>query len=693
MPQEIYNEGRVVGLSAWEIFLRNSLGNGVPENEIPDENKWLASMIGSGASMILRVPQGTAAGIKDFPLPQGSNLSAAGLIVANPFIGTCSWDETNTWANKVISYGPLIQNDGDASPSNTDVPPQVDTIADYTDYRNSLAEFLKIPEGIVYTSEANWIARAETNSQPFTGTGEQTTFVLQYDALEIISVYEDETSTTDYTYEEATHSIVFDEAPESGTNIVVTYRYDAPGNPEKDIDPNFNNSSTVVRLYVTATLTNDVLILLTGFTNKRILQSLSGFATETSEGYSFGGSTDIEHNEWADGGMLGPEIIPWASKIVFSVPSSAYSLITSLKRTLPSDIAYEGTDPSYEIDGISIYKVKDSKVRANSIIDFNSIDLDDYYKQHYSSSTLPISVSEVTLGSSDSSNTLVAWYPGMTAAQIQNEASQSEPSNANFFPPALYAAKVTASGPNTLIPLDTAAPGTVKGFTNSTEAYNYKTQMPNNFAIYNNTSTNTFAFVKGGDNNVNNWSSTAVLTYLGSAPTGNAQARLTVGSVSANFVALSDTTGTSYDLTGSSPNVIVKGPAENIAWSDLLQALYEGKKIDVLGTKLHNVGRELQSNNTIGINKLDEGTIDNTLTGVASNKVVVRSGGASPYDIEITADKNGTENDTNLAKFKAGSSVKVGTQFIEFNNGLRLYISSTAPTGPIPDGSIGIGWE
>lgn len=25
-------------------------------------------------------------------------------------------------------------------------------------------------------------------------------------------------------------------------------------------------------------------------------------------------------------------------------------------------------------------------------------------------------------------------------------------------------------------------------------------------------------------------------------------------------------------------------------------------------------------------------------------------------------------------------------------NGIRLYISSTAPTGDIPDGSIGVGW-
>ena len=30
--------------------------------------------------------------------------------------------------------------------------------------------------------------------------------------------------------------------------------------------------------------------------------------------------------------------------------------------------------------------------------------------------------------------------------------------------------------------------------------------------------------------------------------------------------------------------------------------------------------------------------------------------------------------------------------YIEMKNGVRLYISSTAPTGSIPDGSVGVGW-
>ena len=52
-------------------------------------------------------------------------------------------------------------------------------------------------------------------------------------------------------------------------------------------------------------------------------------------------------------------------------------------------------------------------------------------------------------------------------------------------------------------------------------------------------------------------------------------------------------------------------------------------------------------------------------------------------------------NGTNLATCDSGTSIKTGTEFVEFSNGLRLYISNTAG-GPavanVPVGSIGIGW-
>ena len=159
MPQEIYNEGRVVGLSAWEIFKRQALGNGVSENDIPNEREWLASMVGSGASMILRIPSGTQAGINDFELPSGSSLSAAGIIIANPFIGTCEYDESigaANWAKKVTSYGPLILNNQEhyPNPQHTEEVPEIPGDTDYSSYINSINEFSKITDGIVYIKNA-----------------------------------------------------------------------------------------------------------------------------------------------------------------------------------------------------------------------------------------------------------------------------------------------------------------------------------------------------------------------------------------------------------------------------------------------------------------------------------------------------------------------------------------------------------
>ena len=46
----------------------------------------------------------------------------------------------------------------------------------------------------------------------------------------------------------------------------------------------------------------------------------------------------------------------------------------------------------------------------------------------------------------------------------------------------------------------------------------------------------------------------------------------------------------------------------------------------------------------------------------------------------------------NVATTKLQGIDSTDTNYIEMGNGVRLYISSTAPTGTIPDGSIGVGW-
>lgn len=599
MPQEIYNEGRVVGYSAWEIFMREALNNGVPPESIPDEHEWLASMIGSGASMILKIPANTAAGVHDYPLPLDSNLTAAGVIIASPFLGSCEFDASG-WAKKVTSYSPIIQNDSTNYPTSSAVP--FDSNYNNEVYKESLSEFIKITDGIVFTDNAKWI---QTES----------------------------------------------------------------GAPYEDINPNFNESTTTVRLYINTTTSYETYILLTGFNNKRILQAVSGYAVE-SEGHSVGGSADTDNNNWPDGGMLGPEIIPWASKIIFAVPSSTYYLLNALTRTIPSDTSYTAKT----VGGIEFKNVT-TTVKTNSLVDLNSINLVDYYTVHSAdfsgTPTLQENVTAAALGNNESYNTIVAWYPGMTAARIKAATDSS-----NIFPPAVYATQVTSTGTKTLVPLDTAAPGTVKCFENSTQAYNYKQWMPDNYAIYHNPTTNMFSFVTNSSN-PSEWIGTSKLEYLsGDYP----KTKLTVGTMQTQMISLTNSSGTPYGnngvLDGSGGNIATTAP-RTLIWDDMLKSLKANKAINILGTKLTSFATELNTNNTIGIT--------NTTTEIGSAKFTITGSNS----VNFTAVSSGG---TKMAKLGDNMSIKSGTDFVEFSNGLRIYISKTAPTGTIPEGSIGIGW-
>lgn len=709
MPQAIYNEGRVVGLSAWEIYKRQALGSGVPEAEIPNEHQWLTAMIGSGASMILKIsatdPVMSKKGVHDFELPVGSSLSAAGVIVANPFVGTGTLGDGTGWIQKIESYGPLILNDDTSHPSTSSVPY---SNAYVSAMKDNISEFVKIIDGIVYTKQATWIPRAIEEPHAFIGDGTKTEFPFgSYQIIHVdsVTINGDVVPDTDYTVDTTStpNTITFNTAPEDDTTIMVYYKRVASGDPAEDIDPDFNTSTTVVRLWLDADIKHDLYILFTGFTNKRILQGLSGSATVDEDGYAIGGSCDtyidsetlIARNDWQNGGMLGPEIIPWASKIVFSVPSFAYTLAMSLIRTIPMDKTGMNL-PSYTIpdDGLNFGGIKIKKnsiggtIKSNAILDFNSIDLLDYYSAHaseFAPNTNPVlyeSAPEVSLGAADSQNEIVAWYPGMDATQINAELDKATPVKDNFFPPAIYASQITASGRQTLVPLDVAAPGTIKGFTDATQAYNYKQLMKNNFALYHDTANNTMSFVVPNEENPQNWLGLAKLEYLYDTstdpkPTGRVQ--LDVGSKSAQLLALTKPDKTLYDLTGPNGTVPV-GPSGNLTWQSLVSALAQEKTVDVLGTDLHNIGTEMLQSNTIGVT--------NTISTVGAN--VLRLTGATPINMQPSVSNNSA-----MVTLDSGTSLKSGTEFIEFSNGLRLYISDRVggpDTANVPIGSIGIGW-
>lgn len=616
MAQEIYNEGRVLGFSAWEIFVREALDSGMSPEDIPDEQEWLTAMIGSGASMVLNIAAGTSAGIHDYELPAGSKLAASGTIIASPFIGNCEWDTVSNFAKKVTSYGALINNTGSSYPSSGSVPPAPGASITYADadYRNCVSEFVKITDGIVYLKTATWV--------------------------------------------------------NSVTSVP----------PKKDIDPNYGSSKTVVRLYISSEIAYDTHIILTGFNNKCILRALAGFATGNG-----GGSADttldagnVPKNGWFNGAMMGPGITPWATKIVFTLPSSAYSLLNSLNRTIPLGITSNTiTKGDYQLTNLV-----NGSVKTNSVIDYNSIELTTYYDVHlneFVGQVAPViqeNVTDVNLGANESYNTIVAWYPGMTASEIASASG-----NAKFFPPAIYGAKVTATGEQTLVPLDVAAPGTIKAFNDPTQAYNYTQILPNNYAVYHNPTTNMYSFVINNEPDPTKWIGAARLRYL-TTPV----VQLDVAATTTKLVSLTASDGSDLNTSGSSGEITAAGGGpRKLNWNDLKESLASNKSVNVLGTRLYAAATELSANNKLGVD-----TANNQIAEIGATKITVNPGSTG---VSITTMTSGAVSPTPIAKFASGTSLRSGTNFIEFNNGLRLYIATSEPAATdVPVGSIGIGW-
>jgi len=100
---EIYNEGRVVGYSAEEIF--NKLFRALyPNDELPTTKEWLSAGMGMGASFALHINKATDdRSIVTYTLPGSSDatnlkgLSGRYLIVATPIFGTVISSDDTKW--------------------------------------------------------------------------------------------------------------------------------------------------------------------------------------------------------------------------------------------------------------------------------------------------------------------------------------------------------------------------------------------------------------------------------------------------------------------------------------------------------------------------------------------------------------------------------------------------------------------
>lgn len=163
MPKILYNEGRVVGYSAYELYVKHALSID-PNREPASELEWLSSSIAMGSSMLLRVGTDNTKGphAVEIPFPNNTILCAANTIIGSFFIGKGyipegTADNKYIWPTKVIDYGKLISNTDASSPA-TSIPPTPVTSMkeDWSkEDRTRLKEYMKIIDGIII-QPGNW---------------------------------------------------------------------------------------------------------------------------------------------------------------------------------------------------------------------------------------------------------------------------------------------------------------------------------------------------------------------------------------------------------------------------------------------------------------------------------------------------------------------------------------------------------
>lgn len=261
--REIYNQGRVVGYSAYEIYVRQHMSDD-PDNEPLTERQWLSMNLGTGVSAIIKLDNSSIVktvdgyNIHEINLPQGSLLFAASTVVGSLFIGSAHFSENNMFADYVESYGSLIPNTPASHPDDSVIPlpTQIDSIAAAT------KTYRQIVDGVVFT-RTKW--------------------------------------------------------KESDKQV-----------PYMDCSPSFSRTdpTPVVRILTRGEFIEPVQILLSGFMLK---SGLAGLVDAS-------GSTNTPDS--VNGDFLGPVVLPWAAKIVFSIPSAADAGKTYVSKSTDGYIAH-----------------------------------------------------------------------------------------------------------------------------------------------------------------------------------------------------------------------------------------------------------------------------------------------------------------------------------------------------------------
>lgn len=566
MPREIWNEGRVVGYSAYEVYVKQQLSE-TPDIPPASERQWLASSIAMGSSMILQVPDVDVQDenvhtFVDIQFPPGTMLGAANNIMASFFDGDA--EISSNWATRVTDYGDLISNTAELHPDGQVGPTDnisTKTLENWSEEKKAkLVDYMKIVDGIII-QPGDWV---NTSYNP----------------------------------------------------------------PERDFTPDLNYYPRI-RLHIKGSIKNKPLVLLTGLTVRFVLAGVAGLD----------GSTSTLRPE--DGDFLGPAVYPWASKVIFSVPSSyiAYFQANPYTRSLPS--------------GDDAISVKDT-----AVIDMQACNPGDYYND-YQEARVELNVEEYS-----------SLGDGVAVITCYQKKS--------IYPPALYGTFVDSDGTNYLNPLDIVAPGSIKMFYNADAG---------TLIEYQNTYYGTFAINKLPDGSIQTIDSTGNLVPIASIDiqnltytnkvAGHAKAKALIskaGRKTGMTLSMSSTIGdnqnpTQYTISNApaQSSALTPDANGNFNWALLLEALANNLGVDVLEANLKDFKSHLP----------------NVQSG-AGGVLNILGTGASTISGPTTIKGNTTIN--------SGHTLSVGKNYIDFN-GLRLYISATEPTDTdVPDGSIGIGW-
>lgn len=538
----IYNEGRVVGLSAYEIYVKQ-FKQDHPDEDPATEREWLASSLAMGNSMLLQlsnveIPEGKDVGVIEIPLPENSKLCAANTIIASQIYADGQYIAPGArvsseygsgvyfWYKDLNSIGVLIRNNSStpkdgyiASNYLTTIPP-VDNLGRPSEWAKlQLRSYMSIYDGIVI--------------QP--GTWKTT---------------------------------------------------DASANC-KDFEPDLSKSP-VVRLLYNQNFAR-AKILLTGFSISTVIKGESGID----------GSIGTLHPE--NGDFLGPQSYPWANKIVFSIPSKVcnYFFNNNFERSLPNNAA-----DSSRLNELSLIDSKSSKadeyykdhsgsVVVEEVNELNSLTGGYTLTEYDEGSPIPPPKDQkpgatiLTLYSRRGPSAASALYESVvlvpdTVIVTRNDGNQS----------------VSQRSQNVnLYPVDIVAPGTVKLYhgdnpSNRQKIKDLEANEPENYGLLRND--NYIILQYNGSDYVpivdldTLESNIQYITDSGSTATGKYyQSKVTAGGKSALAVSTVDTSGNALELDGSTVASIGAGADTSyLTWKQLLAALGNNLKLDVIGNVL-----------------------------------------------------------------------------------------------------------